>query len=538
MHTKQWQAVCGFVTDVCESVAGSERTMRDLFDLITEDKNRIIYSWDDKGHQAYIRRDDFRRSVISVARRLTDCLPDPHGLVGLHLGNSPFWPVCYWAILMSGHIPLVLDSRYELFHYRSLRECSGAYCITEDRNYPNIISPDDLKASRSEVDSAFFDQLWADETVFADEKPDGTMQAVSHNGKSISEQFLRLQQVYQYNQAMFYPAQMGTIKMAVSQRFSDFFGFLCGIVLYPCFSCELYIAENPGSMQQYLSVCKSLSVTHFCVSAEQCSEILSALMSRISREFPKDSDSYIAWLRGEKRINDYRLLSRYMSISSKIRKNVFGKKIRCMLCLDNSLDNTASRFINQLGVFFGSGCCMPELGIISMELSCDSEVRTKNSAGILLKGIVGMLMEDGRLVLDCGKNIGRHYTPDGKESFPSPFPVNDKAAFDQHNRLCLSGNRQPDRQKKEPADPEIIAKMRELYATVLNKPVDIIEEDMDFFSALGGDSLSYFLLLQHIEILFGIQIRPEERIYFSTARYAAETLKPYIHNKGVVTNNA
>ncbi len=75
MHTKQWQAVCGFVTDVCESVSGSERTMRALFDLITEDKGRVIYLWNERGRQAYVRRDAFRRSVISVARKLADCLP-------------------------------------------------------------------------------------------------------------------------------------------------------------------------------------------------------------------------------------------------------------------------------------------------------------------------------------------------------------------------------------------------------------------------------------------------------------------------------
>ena len=266
--------------------------------------------------------------------------------------------------------------------------------------------------------------------------------------------------------------------------------------------------------------------------------MLSFLILQTEKMFPKDANSYISWLCGEKRINDYRLLTRYMSISAKIRRKFFGKKIRCVLCIDNSLDNTAPVFFNQLGICFGNGYCITELGIVSMELSCDPEIRTRNSAGILLNGVVGMLMDDGRLVLECGENIGKRYTPNGRENFRIPFVINDKAAFNQHNRLVILHNTQLSEQKKEPADPETIRKIRELYATVLNKPLDIIEEDMDFFSALGGDSLSYFLLLQHIEIQFGIQIKPEERIYFSTARYAAETLKPYIQNKGVVTNNA
>ena len=90
-------------------------------------------------------------------------------------------PICYWAILMSGHVPLLLDSQYELFHYRTMNECSGIYCITNDKNYPNIISPDFIKNSHSEVDSAYFDQLWANETIIVNEKNDGSLQAISHD---------------------------------------------------------------------------------------------------------------------------------------------------------------------------------------------------------------------------------------------------------------------------------------------------------------------------------------------------------------------
>lgn len=538
MHTKQWQTVCGFVTDICESVASSERTMRDLFDLITEDKGKVIYSWYEGTRQAYIRRDAFRRSVISVARKLVDCLPDQHGIVGLHIDNDSFWPICYWAILMSGHVPLLLDSQYELFHYRTMNECSGIYCITNDKNYPNIISPDFIKNSHSEVDSAYFDQLWANETIIVNEKNDGSLQAISHDGLSVSEQILRLSRVYQYNLSMLYPSYMGPAKVSIFQSFSDYFSFLCGIILYPCFNYELYLPGENEDIQHYFTSSKALSVTHHCISGKSCNEIIASVIKQIKKTFPKDATRYIAWLSGTERINDYRILAKYMSMSSKIRKTVFGKKIRCMLCADNDLDSFASHFFNQLGIFFGRGYWVPELGLISMELSCEAEARAKNSVGILLKGVVGMLMEDGRLVLDCGDNIGQLITSNGKEKIPSPFTIADKATFDQHNRLCILCNDQAVKPQKSQADPETIQKIRELYATVLEKPLEIIEEDMDFFSALGGDSLSYFLLLQHIELLYGIQIKPEERIYFSTARYAAETLKPYIQEKGVVTKNA
>ncbi len=540
MHTKQWQAVCGYVTDVCESVSGSDRTMRELFDLMTGDRNSVIYSWTENNRPLYIRRDAFRRKVVSVARKLTGCLPDAHGVVGLHLENGPYWPVFYWAILMSGHIPLILDSRKELFHYRSLQAVSGVPVITAEKNYPSVLSPDVLKNSHSDVDPAYFDRLWADETLFPGEQPDGALQLIAHSGRSLSRQLLRLRHVYQYNQAVFYPDQFGKMRLSVAQSFSDLFGFLCGMILYPCFGCEIHIAGPCGDASRYLAACRSLSVTHHCVSAETCAGMTGLIVRQIEKSFPRDASRYIAWLRGDERINDFRTLSRFMSLSAKISKTVLGKRIRCILCADPALEETAAHFFSRLGVFFGNGFCVPELGLVSMELSADPEIRIKGSAGILLNGIVGMLLDDRTLVLDCGNDVGRYYTAEGDRPVPSPFPVGARITFDRNNRLLVARDRASlPSSEKQKADPETILKIRELYAAVLDKPADIIGEDMDFFSALGGDSLSYFLLLQHIELLFGVQIKPEERIYFSTARYAAETLKPYTQaKKGEVKNHA
>ena len=76
-------------------------------------------------------------------------------------------------------------------------------------------------------------------------------------------------------------------------------------------------------------------------------------------------------------------------------------------------------------------------------------------------------------------------------------------------------------------DPGVLEKVKEAYSIVLNKPAEIIDDDMDFFTDLGGDSLTYFLLLRHIEVMFGIKVRPDDGMFFATVRFAAETLRSY-----------
>ena len=54
---------------------------------------------------------------------------------------------------------------------------------------------------------------------------------------------------------------------------------------------------------------------------------------------------------------------------------------------------------------------------------------------------------------------------------------------------------------------------------------------MHFFIDLGGDSLSYFMLLQHIEVGYDVHLLPQERIYLTTPQHAAETLMKYQRKK-------
>ena len=536
MHTKEWQAVCGFITDACEALSETPKTMRGLFDLITESKPAVIYSWKAGGRSLYLRRDDFRRRTISVARKLVSAHPEKGGIIGLHVAEDVYWPILYWAVLMSGHIPLILDSRRELFDYRSLKDCQGVYCITEDKNYPWIIDPDSLKDSNSEVDSAFFDHLWEDRTFFVLEDAGGTLQIISHDGQSVCEQIFRLRYVYQYNQDMLYPPHLGPMRLLLRVPLCDFFGYLSGVILYPFYGGEVMLSPVSHKAEETLLPGQEHMMTHLCLSPEECEAVRTEIARKAKQLFPRDEERYIAWLNGEVRINDFRVLTRYQSISAKLKKRLLGKNIRCILCVNLPPDTSVSLFFSQFGVFFANGSYLVELGMISMELSCEPEARVKGSAGMLLHGVRCHAQEGDRIRLSVGEHTGKRFSNKAFYPLPDPFPVARKAAMNMHGRLCFIERMDSDEHITAAIDPQLIQKITEIYAEVLNKPAGIIKEDMDFFNDLGGDSLSYFLLLQHLEVVFNTRIGHDERAYFITVRYAAKTL---VSNIGrVVANDA
>ena len=531
MHSKEWQAVCGYITDVCESLNAAGGTMRELFDLVTEERSAAVYSWKENGRFLYMRREDLRRKAVAAARKLLDRVPKGHRMIGLHISDAMYWPVWYWAILMSGHVPLILDPGRELFSYRSLKDCQGAYCITRDRNYGWIIDPDSLKDSASGVDPAFFDGIWADETCFVCEDADGRLSAIIHTGESMRTQALRLRHLYRHDQPLLYPPGMGRMRLMLRAPLHDPFGFLCGMILYPLFAGEVYIAPQAES-----ALFRDPAVTHMCLSAEDCERTRDAILREAEKLFPKLSARYAAWLDGRERINDYRVLSRFQAMSAKLGKRIFGRKARCILCAGEYPDTSTAAFFSRFGIFFAGGLCCGPLGLVAMELTGEPEVMSKGSVGELLEGVSGFDAGGGRLLLNCGGPVGRILSNGALRDPDMPFPLPVKARFNQHGRLCLEERAARESAAPAAADPETVDKLKEIYALVLGRPAGIIGENMDFFGDLGGDSLTYFLLLQHIEAAFGVRIPNDERSYFVTVRFAAETLSN--DERKVATNDA
>lgn len=525
MHTKSWQSVCGFLVDACESIEETAMTMRDLFYAITAQKG-VLMSWMDGKHVLQLSAEDFRKKVLSIAHSLKDLKGD---MIGLHLSNRPTWPAFYWAILMSGHKPLIMDSRYELFHYRELPDTEGIPCITEDQQYPQIISPDHLLSDHFTADAALYENLWADETVFAvsgnDHKPIGSV----FTGRSLCGQILRLRYLYRSGTRIVYPPNEGRLHVAVNNSFAEISGFLPAIIWYPYLGKELNFVSSTTTDDLFHSI-KVLKTTHLFASSDFFDTLAADLCKFIIRNEPKVSNQYIAWLKGKSMINNYTVLSRYVSLGLKIRKSLTGKRLQCMISINGAPKEETCRILNHIGFTFTKGYCDPVYGAVALDRSDLCDERSDDSVGQFLSGVQGEIDSDGNLVLDGEYHASRYLGIDTSPASFSPFHSDQKAMVTVNGKLKLLQTSCQDARPHD-TDPAIITHIQSLYALTLGIPPDRILPDMHFFIDLGGDSLSYFMLLQHIEVDYGIYLLPQERMYLTTPRHAAETLMKYQRKK-------
>lgn len=530
MHVKKWQAICGLITDGCESLEATSMTMRELFCEITA-RERVLISWPEGRKMLRMRSGEFRKKVISAAHKLQNVSGNP--LIGLHLTNRPEWPVFYWAILMSGHKPLILDTRFDLFHYRDLPGTEGISCITEDRQFPLVISPDSLISEHFESDLAYFEDIWADETVFTKEEADEKPSGVVYDGKALCGQILRLRYIYRSGLPVIYPASEGPLKAAVSEQLSSMSGFLPAVLWYPYFEKEVFIVPEERA-DDLAMLCRIAGATHLFSGGESLDRIAECIAGLIRKTDQKSGDQILTWLYGDAIVNNYKQLTSYMAVAAKARRNLLGKRLNCIVAAGNPPESRTVDLLNHLGISCRKGYFNPEFGAVCMDTAEQFEEKsTSVTAGTFLSDVYGSLDDAGKLQFS-GRYGATGYLADGNiEAIGQPFETGLSAGIDSRGRVHFSRNR--DTGTNRPAvkfDPADVEHIRELYAQVLQLPVENITPEMHFFIDLGGDSLNYFMLLQHIEVEYGIHLSPEERIYLTSARHAAETLYQYKQMRG------
>ena len=132
MKKDKFPAVKAFV-EASKALESGTMTMQDIYEATMArcpKKTAYIY-FDESGKPRRRTYDDFRSRVFTTASKLSKILSGvPHGaIVGLKLKNSPSWGVFFWAILMTGHRPLLIDFRLAKFNTDNLLKQSQAAAL-------------------------------------------------------------------------------------------------------------------------------------------------------------------------------------------------------------------------------------------------------------------------------------------------------------------------------------------------------------------------------------------------------------------------
>ena len=368
----------------------TSRTMEDIFLLSTKrNEKRVAVTYiDSKGKNKKYKYSLFRKHAFEIASILSNfMIQKPKNVpIVLKAANGPHWGEIFWAILMCGYKPLLIDAKTSKEGTDNLIVQGKAVAIITDDNYNYDVPKFSLRDILEESHSYDFAPNWENEVIFCSSGTTGNVKLMVFNGENLCHQIAAALDFQETSKDLLYPKSMGPLRVLAMIPFHHIFGFIATFLWYFYFGANFVFVRSlaPTEVQ---SVAQKFGVTHVFSVPLFWDSIVQGLERKKALETPARQD-FIDKLIG---YNTGKILREeagpYKVVQKQIQKNLLGDKIRFCISGGGYLDSKTQTVINGIGYPLYNGYGMTELGITSVELSPEVELRLKGSIGIPFHGV-------------------------------------------------------------------------------------------------------------------------------------------------------
>jgi len=375
-----------------EMMLNTAKTMEDIFNVSTKKnaKYSAVSYFDAKGKHKKYKYSLFKQHTYVIASILSNYMIQmPKNLpIILKAANGPHWGEIFWAILMCGYKPLLVDAKATKEGTENLAKQSKAIAIITDDAFTYDIpkfSLNDILADKA-TSTYGFNATWENEVIFCSSGTTGDVKLMVFNGENLCHQLYASSEMAQVSKDISIPRCYTKMKMLAMIPFHHIFGFVAVFLWFFFYGAEFVFVKTmaPSEIQ---SVCQKSGVTHvfsvplFWDSLAQGIERKKALETPIRRQY---IEQLIGFNTGK---ISKEMAGPYLAVQNKIQRQLLGNKIKFCISGGGYLDGKTQTIINGIGYPLYNGYGMTEIGITSVELSPIVDLRLKGSIGIPLRGV-------------------------------------------------------------------------------------------------------------------------------------------------------
>ncbi|HOZ02214.1 MAG TPA: AMP-binding protein [Bacilli bacterium] len=429
-------------------VMNKNKTMQDVFTLICQrNANKVaVEYYDIKGKLKHYKYSKMKVNVFSFASTINNILKADglHYPVGLKIANNQHWGEMFWAILMAGYKPLLIDARLPKEGTSNILTQSHAIAIVTD----DVYSYDVTKISFDDIVDIkvtnTISPVWENEVIFCSSGTTGDVKLMIYNGEAICHQICCSLDLPKETKDIMYPEKYGKLKILAMIPFHHIFGFVAVFLWYTFYGKTMVFprAITPSEIQK---VCQKNGVTHvysvplfwdsLALNTQRKVELLEPERKELFQKFMQYNLGKVSKKEAGKAGWD---ITRCV-----IQKMLLGPKLRFCISGGGFLSNETITTINALGYPLSNGYGMTEIGVTSVELSSDVNERLKCSIGKPFHGVEYKIGDNHELLvksptLHIREIIGgkEQKTILDKDGF---FQTGDIAESDQDGRYYLKG---------------------------------------------------------------------------------------------------
>ncbi len=387
----------------------TDRRMEDIFNhtFTYNAKNVAIEYFNDKGKVKKLKYKKVSKLIYKYADIINFLFAkeERHKPIVFKATNSYQWVITFWAILMNGFKPVLIDARTSKEATQNLINQSGAVGIITDDVYPYSISKITIDDFEIEEPNGEFVPNWENELVFCSSGTTGDVKLMIYDGENFAHQIAASIEMPETTKDIMYPKCYGNVKILAMVPFHHIFGFVAVFLWYTWYGKTLVFPTSlaPSEIQD---ICKKREISHIYSVPLFWESLVTQIERKRALETPEKRallDKFISYNLGKLNAEQAGIAAK--PIARKIiQKGILGDKVRYCISGGGYLNEKTLNIINGIGYPLYNGFGMTELGVTSVELSPDVYDRLMGAIGKPLYGIEYKIKPNGE-----DKNVGELY---------------------------------------------------------------------------------------------------------------------------------
>ena len=309
--------------------------------------------------------------------------------VGLYMSNSERWIEVFWAILMCGKSPLLLNTMTDRAVISHILEVYGAEAVVVDKDNEanagfdamNIMSDELFDENAGNPVPGTTPEEWSDSIFLMTSGTSGNIKLCEYNGinfyHQIKDSSIVIRECLQIKKHV-----DGYIKQLAFLPLYHIYGLAAMYMWFGFFS-RTFVFLRDYSADTILYTARKHKVTHIFSVPLLWNRIYDSALKTIKNRGPETYGKFIKALDLVNRKGTESLLSRIIikKAFAEIRQNIFGDSIVFLISGGSAISPEVLKFFNGIGYHMSNGYGATEIGITSFELSMKSNDRVSGSIG-------------------------------------------------------------------------------------------------------------------------------------------------------------
>ncbi len=434
-----FQKIEDFISWKLQNFEKEEKSFSTLFRYMFSESENIMAEFSDGYRVTKVTYGEFKEQVRKKAVALRGFFDFPAGsIVGMYMDNSLDWIRVFWAILMCGYRPLLLNMRLsegileEVLHNYSVK------AVVSDEKIFTVKTVIARDLTDGEGHDNGFDGAWGEEVIFMSSGTTENIKLCAYTAENFYYQVGNSVDIVNKCPEISNHYE-GELKILTLLPFYHVFGFIAVYLWFGFFSRTFVFLKdmNPKTIQNTV---KKHKVTHIFSVPLVWKLVYKSAMRTIRARGDK---SYKKFIKGIKLANSgaFGRKITYKAMGE-VRENLFGDSIQFLISGGGEISSDILEFYNGIGYHLTNGYGMTEVGITSVEVSKSAKERNLCSIGAPFEYTEYSVSRNGTLLIK-GKNMASRICCNGEEKktdFSEWFDSNDLAE-ERCGKYFLHGRR-------------------------------------------------------------------------------------------------